>query len=129
MINTHRPRVYIAGPLNPHNGGGAIEYLRNCSRMIEAARHLIKSGYAPFCPAVDAAYFIGGMDDETPTPEEIKSYSLAWLPACEAVITTIGYSHSVGALAELEEAVRLGIPHFKDVGALYKHFKGTDDGE
>ena len=36
-MSINRPRIYIAGPLNPHKGGGAIEYLRNCSRMIEAA--------------------------------------------------------------------------------------------
>jgi hypothetical protein len=33
--------------MNPRNGGGAIEYLRNCNRMIEAARALIKAGFAP----------------------------------------------------------------------------------
>jgi hypothetical protein len=113
---TRRPRVYIAGPMNPKHGGGAIEYLRNCHRMIELARELIKNGFAPFCPAVDMAYFLGGMDDETPTAEEIKSYSMAWIPVCEAVITTIGWTHSGGALAELDEAARLGIPHFKNIG-------------
>jgi hypothetical protein len=130
MINkTKRPRIYIAGPLNPKGGGGAIEYLRNCDRMITLARELIKGGFAPFCPAVDMLYFIGGMDDETPTPEEIKEYSLAWLPTCEAIITTIGWIHSVGALAELDEAVRLGIPHFRDIAALYRHFEDRADGE
>lgn len=61
------PRIYIAGPMNPKHGGGAIEYLRNCHRMIEAARDLIKNGLAPFCPAVDMAYFII-MAAAVPTP-------------------------------------------------------------
>jgi hypothetical protein len=118
----HRPRVYIAGPMNPKHGGGAIEYLRNCNRMIEAARALIKAGFAPFCPAVDMFYFIGGMDDETPTAEEIKSYSMAWLPGCDAILMMPGSENSAGANAELDAAVRLGIPHFKNIDALYKHF-------
>ena len=127
-MNINRPRVYIAGPLNPHNGGGAIEYLRNCSRMIEAARHLIKSGYAPFCPAVDAAYFIGGMDDETPTAEEIKSYSASWVGACAAILLMPGWEKSAGTLAEIEIAERLGIPVFKRMEMLYATIKSADNG-
>jgi hypothetical protein len=120
---TRRPRVYIAGPMNPKHGGGAIEYLRNCHRMIEAARELIKNGFAPFCPAVDMAYFLGGMDDETPTAEEIKSYSMAWIPVCEAMLLMPGWKDSAGTLAEIAEAERLGsIPRFTSIDALYRHF-------
>ena len=38
MTTAHPPRIYIAGPMNPRNGGGAIEYLANCRhmRIIEA---------------------------------------------------------------------------------------------
>jgi hypothetical protein len=118
-MNINRPRVYIAGPLNPHNGGGTIEYLRNCNRMIEATRTLIKCGYAPFCPAVDAAYFIGGMDDETPTAEEIKSYSASWVGACEAVLLMPGWEKSGGAKAEIEIAKRLNVPVFKSMNKLF----------
>ena len=122
---TSRPRIYIAGPMNPKGGGGAIEYLRNCNRMIEAARALIKNGFAPFCPAVDAAYFIGGTDAETPTAEEIKSYSLAWLPACEVLLLMPGWRDSAGTLAEIDESSRLGpIPIFTDLDSLYKFFEG-----
>ena len=123
-----RIRVYIAGPMNPRNGGGAIEYLRNCNRMIEAARILIKNGYAPFCPAVDAAYFLGGMDDETPTAEEIKSYSASWVGACAAILLMPGWEKSAGTLAEIEIAERLGIPVFKRMEMLYATIKSADNG-
>jgi len=118
-MNINRPRVYIAGPLNPHNGGGAIEYLRNCHRMIEAARYLIKNGCAPFCPAVDAAYFLGGMDDETPTAEEIKSYSASWIRGCDAMLVMPGWKRSKGTLAEIEIARGLNIPVFKSMNKLF----------
>lgn len=127
-MNINRPRIYIAGPLNPHTGGGAIEYLRNCNRMIEAARDLIKAGCAPFCPAVDMLYFIGGMDDETPTAEEIKSYSASWIGACAAVLLMPGWSKSGGTLAEIEIAKSLNVPVFKNAGTMYKKVRVTNNG-
>lgn len=105
-------RVYIAGPMNPRHGGGAIEYLRNCSRMIDAARDLIKAGFAPFCPAVDMAYFLGGPDDAAPTAAEIKAYSLAWMDACDCVLLMPGWRSSKGTLVEIQEAKRIGLPIF-----------------
>lgn len=119
------PRIYIAGPMNPKHGGGAIEYLQNCNRMIEAARILIKSGFAPFCPAVDILYFIGGTDDEVPTQDEIKSYSLAWLPACEALFLMPGWKDSSGTLSEIAESDRIGpLPIFTDIPSLCRYFQG-----
>lgn len=123
MSITKRPRVYIAGPLNPHNGGGAIEYLRNCHRMIEAARNLIKAGFAPFCPAVDMLYFIGGKDAETITTEEIKSYSMAWIPACEAMLMMPGWHDSAGAVAEFDYAFILSMPVFFSTETLLEHYQ------
>jgi hypothetical protein len=119
-----RPRVYIAGPMSPTRGGGPIEYLRNCNRMIDAARELIKAGLAPFCPAVDMLYFIGGMDAAQITAEEIKAYSLAWLPACEAVLLMPGWMESVGTRAEAKEAKRLGMQVFTCSEFLIKWFAG-----
>jgi hypothetical protein len=118
-------RVYIAGPLTPTAGGGPVEYLRNCSRMIDAARRLIKAGHAPFCPAVDMAYFLGASDADVPTTaEEIKAYSMAWLPACEAVLLMSGWQESAGTAAEIDEARDLQIPVFVDMGRIIKWFEG-----
>jgi hypothetical protein len=96
--------------------------------MIEAARDLIKAGYAPFCPAVDAAYFIGGMYDETPTADEIKSYSASWVGACAAILLMPGWEKSGGALAEIEIAKRLNIPVFRRIEMLYATIKSADNG-
>jgi hypothetical protein len=112
--------------MNPRHGGGAIEYLRNCARMIDAARELIKAGFAPFCPAVDMLYFIGGTDNQTITPDEIKAYSLAWLPACDCVLLMPGWMESKGTRAEVKEAKRLGLLIFGEgmIGRCIEWLKG-----
>jgi hypothetical protein len=120
-----RQRIYIAGPMNPRNGGGAIEYLNNCNRMIDAARKLIKLGFAPFCPAVDMLYYLGGPIDESPTPDEIKAYSLDWLPACEAMLLMPGWQESSGVLAEIDASDKLGpLPIFTEIEKLAAYFQG-----
>ena len=121
-----RPRIYVAGPMNAHNGGGAIEYLGNCRRMIAASVELIKKGYAPFCPAVDMLYFLNGEWAEPITGEEIKAYSLAFLPVCEAILMLPGSENSAGASAELMEAIRLGIPNFNNIDRLIAFFEGPN---
>ena len=125
-MSERRPRIYIAGPMNPRNGGGAIEYLGNCRRMIAAAVELIKKGFAPFCPALDLLYFLNGEWAESITGEEIKSYSMTWLPTCEAILMLPGSEHSSGASAELSEAIQLGIPVFNSIEPLIRLFEGTD---
>jgi len=42
MTTANRPRIYIAGPMNPRNGGGAIEYLANCRRMMPSPSSSLK---------------------------------------------------------------------------------------
>jgi len=116
-------RIYIAGPMNPRNGGGAIEYLNNCNRMISVARQLIKLGFAPFCPAVDMLYFLNGESEEEITSSEIKSYSMAWIPACGAMLMMPGWRKSPGARAEFEFAFPLNMPVFFSIDSLAEHFK------
>lgn len=127
-MNINRPRVFISGPMTPTGTGSPIEYLANCRRMIDAARYLIKNGCAPFCPAVDAAFFLGGTDDETPTAEEIKSYSASWVGACAAVLLMPGWEKSGGALAEIEIAQGLNIPVFKSMNKLFAALGADDNG-
>ena len=125
-MSAKRPRIYIAGPMNPRNGGGAIEYLANCRRMIAVAVELIKKGFAPFCPAVDMLYFLNGEWAEPITGDEIKAYSMAWLDGCAAILMLPGNEHSAGASAELFEAIRLGIPNFNSIDRLISFFEGPD---
>lgn len=106
-------RIYIAGPLTPHDGG-AIEYLQNCRRMFEAAIWLIKHGFIPFCPALDMHYFLSApSDEEMPTGEEIKSYSLEWLKVCDAALLMPGWEKSGGAKKEIRIARKNDIPVFE----------------
>jgi len=120
-----RPRVFISGPMSPTKTGSPIEYLANCRRMIAAAVELIKKGFAPFCPAVDMLYFLNGEWADPITGEEIKAYSLAWLPVCEAILLMPGWKDSAGARKELALAVRLGIPKFNSIDGLLYYFEGT----
>ena len=95
--------------------------------MIEIARILIKKGFAPFCPAVDMLYFLGGADEEAITSDEIKSYSLAWLPTCAVLFLMPGWRESAGTLSEIEEADRIGpLPIFTDIPSLCKYFEGQE---
>lgn len=119
-----RPLIYVAGPMNPRNGGGAVEYLGNCRRMIAASVELIKKNFAPFCPAVDMLYFLNGEWAEPITGEEIKAYSMAFLPVCQAILMMPGSEHSAGAQAEAEVAHVLNIPTFNSIESLAVFFSG-----
>ena len=106
-----KPRaiVYIAGPLTPHGPNNhAIEYLGHVAEMLKVARTLIKKGYAPFCPAIDFAYFLN--TEDTPSEREIKDVSLAFLLVSNAVYMLPGWTFSAGCKVEYELARELGIP-------------------
>jgi hypothetical protein len=93
--------------------------------MIDASRKLIKLGFAPFCPAVDMLYYLGGPIDGSPSPDEIKAYSLAWLPACEALLLMPGWRDSSGTLAEIDASSTIGpLPIFTEIEKLVAYFEG-----
>jgi hypothetical protein len=120
-----RHRIYIAGPMNPRNSGGAIEYLHNCNNMIDVARELIKMGFAPFCQAVDMLYFLNGSPDESPSSQEIKDVSIEWLKQCEAMLLMPGWRESPGTLAEIDVSSKLGpMPIFTEIEKLVAYFYG-----
>ena len=112
--------------MNPRKGGGVIEYLNNCNRMIDAARKLIKLGFAPFCPAVDILYYLGGLIEASPSSDEIKAYSMAWVPACDAMLMMPGWRDSAGAQAEFDFAAPLGMSVYFSIETLIKDFKIKD---
>lgn len=114
-------RVYCAGPLTPRGDKSvnpAINYEYNKSAMISVAVAVLKAGYSPFCPALDAPYFlVGGMDNRITEPM-IKRSSLDFLEVCDCVVLCDGWKHSPGTLREIEVAEGLGLPVFKSLRAF-----------
>ena len=121
-------RVYIAGPLTPRGDKSknpAINYEYNKSSMINVAVAVLKSGHSPFCPALDAPFFlVGGMDNRI-TEAQIKRSSMDFLEVCEAVVLCPGWKKSPGTLKEIERADELGIPVFNSLRAFLERDNGS----
>ena len=114
-------RLYIAGPLTPrgvYSKNPAIddEYSKNV--LITTAVAVLKEGYSPFCPALDAPYFLVGGTDNRITEQQIKRSSMDWLEVSDAVILCHGWQKSPGTLAEIKRAEELNIPVFKSLRAF-----------
>lgn len=114
-------RIYIAGPLN----AGAVEYLRNVSRMIQVGISVRRVGYAVFVPALD---LLMGIVDGAFSYNDYAENNLAWLEVSDAVLVLPGYEESKGTLAEIKRASELGIPVIFSDGSHFaldveKHFK------
>jgi hypothetical protein len=120
-------RAYIAGPLTPRGENSrnyTIDYEYNKNQMIVAAVAVLKAGHSPFCPALDAAYFLVGGTENRITEAQIKRSSMDFLDVCECVVLCPGWKRSSGTLAEIKRAEEMGIPVFKSLRA----FMERDDG-
>lgn len=100
---TSRLKVYIAGPIS----SGDLD--ANIRQATEAARELIRHGFAPLCPQLtcyldgSTPSVTGGVDHET-----WMAVDLPWVAAADVVLRLPG--ESAGADREVAEAERLGIP-------------------
>ena len=120
-------RVYVAGPLTPRGGYSqnlAINYEYNKHVLISTAVAILKAGYSPFCPALDAPYFlVGGMENRI-TEAQIKRSSMDFLEVCDCVVLCPGWKKSPGTLKEVERADELGIPVFSSLRAFLERVDG-----
>ena len=97
-MSEFKARVYLAGP---YTQGDTV---RNVSRAISKANHLVESGYAPYVPHLTLLW-----DLHTHySYDQWLSLCREWLQACDAVFRMPGYSP--GAEEEEKLALRLGIP-------------------
>lgn len=98
-----RRRVYVAGPLSAGNT------LENVRRAILVGKICWRAGLAPVVPHLNALWAL--VDGAQPHDFWLE-LDLEWLRACDAVIRLVGVSP--GADREVEAAVLLGIPVFRE---------------
>ena len=104
-------RVYVAGP---YNAGNVIDVLNNMRRGIRISVELLLHGFAPFCPWLDYNFQL----QAELTIEQFKAFSMSWVQVSDAIFMITGWENSGGAIAEKEEAERLGIPVFYNLDSL-----------
>jgi hypothetical protein len=107
-------RAYVAGPFRGANHWTIAENIRSAERI---ALECWRLGLATYCPHTNTAHFQGAAPDEV-----WLAGHLEWLRQSHVVIVCPEGERSSGTVAEVKEAIRLGIPVFwaknpKDVGA------------
>lgn len=102
-----KPYVFVAGPIRT---SGILEH--NVRAAALAASELARAGFVPFVPHLNILWnFVD------PLPEaHWKEWDRDWLVVCDAVFRLPGESH--GADEETDFAKGMGIPVFRDIGAL-----------
>lgn len=99
-------KVYVAGKLNDD----AVGYIKNCHRMIMAAKDLRDYGFAVYVPAID---FLEGLVHGDFEYSDYFENSQEWLAVSDAMFLTPGWETSKGTAKEIEYAQSLGIPIFE----------------
>ena len=94
--------VYIAGPYRGPNSW-AIE--QNIRRAEDVAAQVWKAGLAALCPHANSRH----MDGIT-TDDNFLAGTLEMLRRCDAVLLVYDWKRSSGSRAEVQEAMRLGLP-------------------
>ena len=111
----------FAGPLTPKgifSKNGAIDYLYAIHEFNVAYNTLVSKGYAPYNPANDyTSFIVGGVPNRT-KEKQIKSVSMEYLEATDAVVLLKGWRKSEGTQAEIKRADELGIPVFNSLRAF-----------
>ena len=96
--------VYIAGPYRAPTPWGVQQNINNAAAL-SAKVHA--AGMFAVCPHLNSAHMEGVADDE-----HFLAGTMTLMRVCHAVILTPNWRSSSGALAEVAEATRLGIPVF-----------------
>jgi nucleoside 2-deoxyribosyltransferase len=106
--------VYICAPFTAPN---TWEIEQNVRRAENLALDVAQLGLSPLCPHTNTRYFYGLLP-----PEFWYEATMELMRRCDAVLVYCApcYSHldSVGCVAEIKEATRLGIPVFYSIYAL-----------
>ena len=98
-------RVYIAGPYTADN---PLLVFRNIKNGQYAARKVLDSGSAPFCPFLDYQLLL--QDGKEVDIQTLYDYSLSFLEVCDIVLMLPGFENSRGCKGEIEHAAKHNIP-------------------
>lgn len=107
------PVVYVAGPYRAATRAG-IELNIQSARL--TGLHCCHKGWSPLIPHANT----GGLDAVAPAiPDEFwLGATMELMRRCDAVVLCPGYGKSVGTVAEMLEAKRLGLPIFATLDEL-----------
>jgi len=102
-----RLRVYVAGPYaNP----SLPQQERNIAAAHQAMLAVYRRGHSPFCPHTMTAWCDQSAPD-IPRTTYLRT-DLDWLRLCHVLLLLPGWEQSEGAVAEMQEAMRLGLPQY-----------------
>ena len=97
--------VYIAGP---YRNDDRWEEEQNVRRAEAIAIEIAKLGAMPICPHSNTRpYFCSVRDNQF-----WYDGTMALLRKCDALVTVDGWTKSIGAKREMDEARKMGIPVF-----------------
>lgn len=104
--------VFIAGPYIGEDYNEIDEHIRAAEKV---AIQIWNDGMAAFCPHLNTAHF----EVKAKVPEDnYKEFDLRILGSCDALLTMPDWKASKGAMADVEQARRLGIPVYHDLEEL-----------
>jgi hypothetical protein len=103
------PLLYVAGPYRGRNREAVDLNIQTAKRVGALAS---EKGYACIVPHMNTAH----LDQVTDKPDAFwLGTTMEMLRVCKAVVLCPGWKNSIGTLAEIEEAGRLGLPVFTSV--------------
>jgi hypothetical protein len=112
-------KVYVAGPISAND---PITLFGNEKNGIDTSAWLLLQGFAVFCPHLDFQYLLGVYGKDI-TKELLQANSMAFVECCDAMLVLPGWGNSIGASAEIERAIDLGIPIYFNVHELVEKEK------
>jgi len=119
-------KVFIAGK---YNDGNIMKCLLNIRNGQRAAYNLMLMGYAPFCPFLDYQLVLHSDYDDGLNVYMLKDISIAFLKVCDCMYILPSWKDSDGAKAEIEIAIKEGIPIFSSIEKLDEYYKQKEGEE
>ena len=102
--------VYVAGP---YRGPTREAVAQNVAAARHVGRLCVQAGWFPVMPTVNSAHF----DHDFPDLADEQYWldgTMEMMRRCDAVVLIDGWQHSSGALAEVREAYKLGLPVYEN---------------